>query len=380
MKSIAALLVGACSICIFSLNVSALPAALAEKEPSLSAKCAVAMNYDTGELILSKNAFEKRAMASTTKIMTTLLTIEAGELDRKFTVDSMAIRVEGTSMGLKEGYIVTRRALCYGMMLPSGNDAANAAAVSVSGSIPEFVRLMNKRAAEIGMTDTNFVTPSGLDAEGHYSTAYDMALLTREALKNETFRNICSASTMTIDFGNPPVPRTLNNLNKLIDLYDGCIGVKTGFTDNARRCLVSAAQRGGVTVIAVTLNAPNDWDDHGKMLDYSFSKISPRRVTLKSHALEVVGGNTDVVTAVPEKSLTLGLTDLSAEKISVRYFLPDFVYADISKGQELGYAEVYCGDSFIGRVRLLSDANCHRTEGKKGFLDGIISFFTGLFS
>ena len=379
MKIFSALLAGACSVCIFSVNSYALPAA-AVKEPSVSAKSAVVMNYDTGELILSKNAFEKRVMASTTKIMTTLLTIEAGDPDKEFTVDSMAIRVEGTSMGLKEGDIVTRRALCYGMMLPSGNDAANAAAVIVSGSISECTKLMNKRAAEIGMTDTNFVTPSGLDAEGHYSTAYDMALLTREALKNETFRKICSASTMTLDFGNPPVPRRLNNLNKLIDLYDGCIGVKTGFTDNARRCLVSAAERGGVTLIAVTLNAPSDWSDHGKMLDYGFSKISPRRITLKSHAVEVVGGNTDNVTAVPEKSLTIGLTDVSAEKINVKYYLPDFVYAEVKKGQELGYADVYCGDSFIERVRLVADGNCHKTEGENSFFDGFISFFKRLFS
>lgn len=379
MKSFTALLTSVCSVCILSLNTSALPVATVN-EPSLSAKSAVVMNYDTGELILSKNAFEKRAMASTTKIMTTLLTIEAGDLDKQFTVDSMAIRVEGTSMGLKEGDIVTRRALCYGMMLPSGNDAANAAAVSVSGSISEFVKLMNKRAAEIGMTDTSFVTPSGLDAKEHYSTAYDMALLTREALKNETFRNICTAETMTLDFGNPPVPRRLNNLNKLIDLYDGCIGVKTGFTDNAKRCLVSAAERGGVTLIGVTLNAPDDWNDHGKMLDYGFSKISPRKITLKSHAVEVVGGNTDVVTVVPEKSLTIGLTDVSAEKISIKYYLPDFVYAEIERGQELGYADVYCGDSFIERVKLISDANCHKVGGENSFFDSIISFFKGLFS
>ena len=379
MKNFIALLTAACSICLFSVSSSALPAATV-KEPSLSAKSAVVMNYDTGELILSKNAFEKRAMASTTKIMTTLLTIEAGDLDKQFTVDSMAIRVEGTSMGLKEGDIVTRRALCYGMMLPSGNDAANAAAVSVSGSISQFVKLMNKRAAEIGMTDTSFVTPSGLDAKEHYSTAYDMALLTREALKNETFRSICTAETMTLDFGNPPVPRRLNNLNKLIDLYDGCIGVKTGFTDNARRCLVSAAERGGVTLIGVTLNAPDDWNDHGKMLDYGFSMISPRKITLKSHAVEVVGGNTGVVTAIPEKSLTIGLTDVSAEKISIRYYLPDFVYAEIERGQELGYADVYCGDSFIERVKLISDANCRKAEGESGFFNSIISFFKGLFS
>lgn len=153
----------------------------------VSAACAILIEADTGTVLFSKNEKEHRQIASTTKIMTALLTLESGEPDKEFEVDPTAIKVEGTSMGLREGDIVTRRALCYGMLLPSGNDAANAAAVNISGSKSAFAVLMNKRAEEIGMTDTNFVTPSGLDADGQYSCAYDLALLTREAMNNKDF-------------------------------------------------------------------------------------------------------------------------------------------------------------------------------------------------
>lgn len=153
----------------------------------VSAACAILIEADTGTVLFSKNEKEHRQIASTTKIMTALLTLEAGEPDKEFEVDPTAIKVEGTSMGLREGDIVTRKALCYGMLLPSGNDAANAAAVNISGSKSAFAVLMNKRAEEIGMTDTNFVTPSGLDADGQYSCAYDLALLTREAMNNKDF-------------------------------------------------------------------------------------------------------------------------------------------------------------------------------------------------
>lgn len=153
----------------------------------VSAVSAIMIEANTGTVLFSKNEKEHRQIASTTKIMTALLTLEAGEPDKEFEVDPTAIKVEGTSMGLREGDIVTRRALCFGMLLPSGNDAANAAAVNISGSKLQFAKLMNKRAEEIGMNDTNFVTPSGLDADGQYSCAYDLALLTREAMNNKDF-------------------------------------------------------------------------------------------------------------------------------------------------------------------------------------------------
>ncbi|MCL1881153.1 MAG: D-alanyl-D-alanine carboxypeptidase [Oscillospiraceae bacterium] len=250
--------------------------------PETSAVSSIVMDADTGKIFYSKNADEIRAVASLTKVMTTLLTLEAseesGDLDKQFKVCNTAIYVEGTSMGLRENDIVTRRALCYGMMLPSGNDASNAAAVSVSGSVQEFATLMNERAVQIGMTDTVYKNPHGLDQDGHLSTARDMAILTAYALNHSSvrdeFRNICKSQSVQLEFGNPPYKRWLSNNNKLLHKYDDCIGVKTGFTDAARRCLITAAQRDGRTLVAVTLNAPDDWNDHIKMLDYSFEKVN----------------------------------------------------------------------------------------------------------
>ncbi|MBR5090781.1 MAG: D-alanyl-D-alanine carboxypeptidase, partial [Ruminiclostridium sp.] len=330
-----------------------------------------------GGMLYGLNETRRHAMASTTKIMTALLTLEAGDLDRQFTADSMAIRVEGTSMGLTEGDTVTRRALCYGMLLPSGNDAANAAAVSVSGSISAFAELMNRRAKQIGMNDTHFVTPSGLDADGHYTTAYDMALLTAEALKNEDFRAICGLRTATVEFGDPPAPRTLYNSNKLLGLYDGCIGVKTGFTDNARRCLVSAAERDGCTVIAVTLNAPDDWNDHIKLLDLGFERLTPCDVRINAFSAEVVGGMTDSVSIVPAENVTMGFTDPERRSLSVRYSVPEFIYARVEKGDILGYADICLDGKLLKRVPMTAFETVERRLPNRGGFGFFIELFSG---
>lgn len=249
--------------------------AAAESSVSVSAASCVVMEAVTGAVLYEKNAREERPMASTTKIMTALLCLESGDLDREFSVDSDAIHVEGSSMGLVEGDRVTKRALCYGMLLPSGNDAAGAAAVELAGSYAAFAQQMNQRAEQLGMTQTHFVTPSGLHDDAHYTTAYDMALLTAAALQNEIFREICSQEKAQVSFGNPPYDRWLSNSNKLLSMDDSIIGVKTGFTDEAGRCLVSAAVRDGVTLICVTLNDPNDWQDHLALYDSCFSMVEP---------------------------------------------------------------------------------------------------------
>lgn len=360
-------------ICL-NTAAKALPA-----ESGISAACAVVMNADTGTVLYEKNAHTKRAMASTTKIMTALLTLEAGSPDRLFVADSMAIRVEGTSMGLREGDIVTRRALCVGMLLPSGNDAANAAAVNIAGSLEGFAELMNRRAAQIGMKDTHFVTPSGLDAEGHCSTAYDMALLTREALKNDEFRRICGSESMQVEFGNPPTKRTLSNSNRLLGMYEGCIGVKTGFTDNARRCLVSAAERNGCTLICVTLNAPDDWNDHRKLLDSCFSGMKRYDVRLNSFAAEVVGGLKDTVTVVPAENVTFGMTADEAKRISVKYSVPQFVYAEIAEGETLGHAEICLDGVPIKRVAMTAFESIARAEPTHGMFDWLKDIVNGGF-
>lgn len=256
---------------LFGFKTSAVTVSL--PQPSVSAASAIVIDADTGKVFFSKNSDEIRAVASLTKVMTTILTLEAGDLDKQFMVDNQAIHVEGTSMGLRENDIVTRRALCYGMMLPSGNDAANASAVSVSGSLPEFVKLMNQKAKQIGMKNSTYANPHGLDQAGHLSTARDMAVLTAYAMKNSDFREMCKSKTARLEFGNPPYKRSVSNNNKMLFSYEGCIGVKTGFTDNARRCLISAAERNGRTLISVTLNAPDDWNDHIKMLNHGFNTL-----------------------------------------------------------------------------------------------------------
>lgn len=326
--------------------------------PEVSAQAAILMEAGTMEVLYEKQAYEKRSMASTTKIMTTLLTLESGELDTPFIVDPDAIRVEGSSMGLQEGDVVTRRALCYGMLLPSGNDAANAAAVSVAGSIPAFADRMNARAAEIGMTRTCFVTPSGLEGDGHGASAYDMALLTREALRNPDFRAICCQKSAQVQFGNPPYDRTLYNSNKLLSMYDGVIGVKTGFTDEAGRCLVSACDRSGITLLCVTLHASDDWNDHMRLYDMGFAMLEPRTLAVPEDlSIPAAGGIVPEIPLTVREPITVGWRHglPSDIKVTIRQF--PFAYAPVHKGDVLGKLEYRRGDRLIAEAELTADAD-----------------------
>lgn len=346
----------AAALVLAGVTAAALDLTAAAAGPGdLSAVSAVLIEAETGTVLYQKNAGERRAMASTTKIMTALLTIEAGDLDREFTVDPLAIRVEGTSMGLQEGDRVSRRDLLYGILLPSGNDAANAAAVSVSGSIPEFVKLMNSKAQELGLSDTHFVTPSGLDADGHYTTALDLARLTAYAMKEETFREIVACRSAEVEFGNPPYKRTLYNSNKMLARYDGAIGVKTGFTDNARRCLVSAAERDGVTLIAVTLNAGDDWNDHTKMLDYGFTQVKAYPLELGCDTRVSVAGTGQSV-GVYSHEETLALTPQQRTRLTRRVMLPTFVYGTVDKGDKLGEIQFYLDGELVKTCPLYADS------------------------
>lgn len=342
---------------IIAAMVSQITAAYVWAAPEdISAVSAILIEAQTGTVLYEKNADEKRAMASTTKIMTAILTIEAGDLDSEFVVDSYAIRVEGTSMGLLEGDRVSRRDLLYGILLPSGNDAANAAAVSVGGSIGSFVELMNSKAAELGLTSTHFVTPSGLDADGHCTTARDLARLTAYAMKNEVFRDIVCCSQAQVEFGNPPYMRTLYNSNKMLTRYDGAIGVKTGFTDNARRCLVSAAQRDGVTLIAVTLNAGDDWNDHTKMLDYGFTRVYSYPLELSCNSRVAVAGTGESV-GVSADAAQISLLPEQRERLTRRVLLPQFVYGSVRQGMRLGEIEFLLDGQVVMTCPLYADSS-----------------------
>lgn len=324
----------------------------------VSAKACVLIEQNTGKILFEKNSSEKLPMASTTKIMTTLLCLESGGLDDEFVVDSQAIKVEGSSMGLVEGDVVTKRALCYGMLLPSGNDAANVTAVKLGGSIEEFAKIMNKRAEEIGMTHTCFVTPSGLEGEGHGASAYDMALLAREALRNPDFAEICSKSSAKVKFGNPPYERWLKNTNKLLTMCEGVKGVKTGFTDEAGRCLVSACERDGISLICVTLNDKNDWDDHSKMYDYGFSCLTKSELSCDDiYPLFVAGGVEDTIPVKAQESISIGNDGKILNKISSEIIMPPFVYANVKIDDKVGEIHWYYEDRFIGSVDIKAMKN-----------------------
>ena len=356
---------------------AAFPISAEAVAPTVSAKACVLMDAQSGTLLYALNADEKRPMASTTKIMTTLLTLESGDLDSEFVVDSDAIRVEGSSMGLRAGDVVTKRVLCAGMLLPSGNDAANAAAVAVAGSIPAFLEMMNRRAAEIGMTRTCFASPSGLDADGHGASARDMALLAREALKNDDFAAICRQPSMRVAFGNPPYARTLYKTNKLLSRDETVIGVKTGFTDAAGRCLVSACERGGRRLICVTLFDRSDWNDHLALYDYGFSGASDLTVPMPD-ALEipVEGAEKASLGLVPEHDLTLtawfGVQPVYTQTVR----MPPFLTAPVAAHEPVG-ALVYTGaDGMeIARIRLFSaeEVPCSAAPPEESFWERLRS-------
>ncbi len=330
--------------------------------PEVSAKAAAVISADTGQLVCGKNEGEKLPMASTTKIMTTLLTIESGDLDTPFVVDSDAIRVEGSSMGLQEGDTVTKYVLCCGMLLPSGNDAANAAAVRIAGSIPDFAVLMNDRARDMGLSKTWFVTPSGLEGEGHGSSAYDMARLAAYALKEPVFREICSSETICTQFGNPPYKRYLKNTNKLLAMDEGVYGVKTGFTDEAGRCLVSACERDGKRLICVTLNAPDDWNDHLSLYDYAFPETESIVPKLpESISVPLAGGESDTLELVPGEAPPITVSGDAQMWFQVKK--PPFIYAPVNIGDEAGCITVYCDNMPAADIPLYAAENaCYKKQ------------------
>lgn len=334
-----------------TLKVSALNPA------DVSAECAVLISEQTGEVIFDKNADKKQSMASTTKILTSLIAVESGMLSNEVIITPDMVKVEGTSMGLLAGDRVSLDELVHGMLLQSGNDAANATAMYISGSLETFADLMNARAREIGMINSNFVTPSGLDSDDHYSTAYDMALLGREAVSNCKFLSVCSKQRETLTYGNPPYRRTLYNHNKLLGFYDYVFGIKTGFTKKSGRCLVSYARKNDVGLVAVTLNAPNDWQDHKKMFDFGFELIKSDEIKpVLPGKINVVGSDVESITISSDNYVYSHLDDV---QIETDVFIEKFIYAPINIGDIVGYWNVYADNEKIDSIPIVA-SECAR--------------------
>ena len=314
---------------------------------AVSAQHAFVMDGQTGQVLYEKNADRQALIASTTKIMTALLICEQCNVLDRMEIPKEAVGIEGSSMYLQEGEILTLQELLYGLMLQSGNDAAVALAIYCGGTVSDFAQLMNDKAHRLGMKNTHFVNPHGLDAPGHYSTARDLAILAAYAMNNPLFAQTVSAKTVTVG------QRYLRNHNKLLWQLDGADGVKTGFTKAAGRILVSSAVRQGRRLIAVTINAPEDWNDHKYLLEHSFCAYTPQTLVEQGQILgtvEVAGGQTGRVALVASEDFIYSMQ--KTESWSMELPKPGFVYAPVVRDGNAGYAHIYVEGKAVGKVLL----------------------------
>lgn len=332
---------------------------------------------DTSQVILSNNMNTPMGMASTTKIMTALMALEYAQTDDKVVEFTSDMTAEGSSMYLKVGDRVHLSDLASGMMTVSGNDAANAAAVAVGGSVERFVEMMNHRAKELGMKNTCFVNPSGLPQEGHYSTAYDMALLMAEALRNENFRELTEKKSVQVDFVHPPAQRvTYTNHNKLLWRYEYCTGGKTGYTMSDGRCLVTSAEKDNLSLIAVTLNAPSDWNNHTALYEYGFSNFSavvPSGLP-KIYSVRVASGEKESIRAVPGNKGKIVLETEDAKRVKTSVYLAPIVFAPVEKGQKLGSIKCTLDGEVVFETDILAQQSAEYRE-----ISGFLRFFRRLF-
>ena len=351
----------------------------AANAPDISAKCAVLIDAESGVVLYGKNERERRGMASTTKIMTALVALENAALSDWVTVSPEACGIEGSSVYLFPEEQITMESLLYALMLQSANDAAEAIAYAISGSVADFVVLMNEKARELGLADTHFDNPHGLDGATHYTTAFELAKITAEALKNETFRQIVGTEKKAIPLHNGEATRLLVNHNRLLRDYDDVIGVKTGYTRACGRTLVSAAEQNGVTLICVTLDDGNDWVDHRALLDYGFSLYeSVMLADLGDITLElpVCGGVREMVTVCNADRVTASLPGGKGD-IAMVVELPRFVYGGVSKGQVVGTVRYFENGREIGSAPLVLTEDAPEAPKKQNLFKKWLSFIFG---
>ena len=315
---------------------------------AISARSAILLDGPTGRILYEKDADKQRLIASTTKIMTALIICEQTNVLDRVRIPQEAVGIEGSSMYLKAGEVLTVQQLLYGLMLHSGNDAAVALAIYCSGTVEGFAELMNDKAHRLGLHNTHFVNPNGLDSPGHYSTARDMAVLAAYAMENPIFAQTVSTKSVTVG------DRILRNHNKLLWLLEGADGVKTGFTKAAGRILVSSCTRQGRRLIAVTMNDGNDWNDHQQLMENGFSNFSVRQIVRRGDCLgtmQIISGESECVELLAETDFSYALA--YGENPEIVFAEPGFVYAPVVQGQEAGVAYVCLDGKPIGKVPLV---------------------------
>lgn len=324
---------------------------------AISAECAILIDGETGRVLYEKQAEEKSLIASTTKIMTALVICEQTNVLDRVKIPKEAVGIEGSSMYLKEGEVLTVQELLYGLMLQSGNDAAVALAIYCGGTVEGFTELMNDKAHRLGMTQSHFANPNGLDSPGNYSTARDMALLTAYAMQNPIFAQTVSTKTITIG------ERCLRNHNKLLWQLEGANGVKTGYTKTAGRILISSVTRMGRQLIAVTFNDPNDWQDHKDLIEDGFSRFTVQKLIQKGQTLgqlELAGGQEESVDLIAAEDFSYSLAQ--GERVTISLPEAGFAYAPVAEGEEAGFAHILVDGTAVAKVPLVYGKTIERAD------------------
>ncbi len=325
---------------------------------AISARSAVIIDANSGRVLYEHNKDEKRGMASTTKIMTALCALEYGDMNKMVTISPTASGVEGSSMYLAKGEKISMSDLVYGLMLVSGNDSATAIAETISGSVEKFAELMNKKAEEIGCYNTHFTNPHGLSDESHYTTAHDLAKITAYAMQNPIFCEIAATKKKTLPANEGGIARTLVNHNKFLSMYEGCIGVKTGFTKATGRCLVTSVEKNGMRLICVTLNASDDWNDHTLLYNEVFSRFHNYKV-LPSNSEVIVAnlknGRKDKITLVTNSDIFIPIETGEENMLSTNSVAFEEIYAPIKKGDILGTLTIKINDTPCGEYPLVAN-------------------------
>ena len=343
MKRFLSALLALCFLC---------PACLAAEAPSVSAASAILMDAGSGRVLYAQDIHTRRLIASTTKLMTALVAVESTpDLDTRIKVKP-EYQAEGSSMYLRVGEELTLKELLYGLLLASGNDAALAIAGGCAGSVETFVDWMNQRSESLGMKDTHFANPNGLDDEEHYSTAYDMALLAQEVSKNGELMALVSTRSAFV------AGRSLTNHNKLLWRYEGCMGMKTGYTDAAGRTLVSCAKKGAQTLLCVTLKDRDDWQDHAALFDYGFDTYPTHLLARKDkvfRSLPVTGSLLPQVEVVTASDVVYPLAE--GERVRAKIMLPELARAPVAKGAIAGRLTFLVGEEPVGETYLLYGAD-----------------------
>ena len=340
----------ACAL-IFALILCPIKAFAGE---TISAQAAIVMEQSTGRVLYAANADAVLPMASTTKIMTALCVLENAELADTVTIDARMAGIEGSSMYLEVGETLTVEQLLYGLMLRSGNDAAVALALHVSGSVEDFVELMNQKAEELGLSHTHFANPHGLPAAEHYTTARELAIITCAAYENADFRRIVATQYVAVPWDGHPYDRAMKNKNKMLTLCEGGNGVKTGYTKAAGRCLVSGALRQGMQLVCVVLNAPDMWNDSLRLLDNGFENYS---MTTVLDSLEPVVQlpctfSDQTVPVLPMWDAAVPLKE--GEQAEIALELPENLTSGVARGEVLGYAMIGIKEMEPVRVPLIA--------------------------